>query len=78
MQSYGLKTLVKSFLPHRGSHLKRKINELLDTLSEMLQTADVPNGHILRYEHLKSLGILGVLTLAPISLSIFNLTISCY
>ncbi|ESR47424.1 hypothetical protein CICLE_v10003517mg, partial [Citrus x clementina] len=58
LRSYGLKTLVKSFLPHRGSHLKRKINELLDSLSEMLQTADVPNGHISRYEHLKSLGIL--------------------
>ncbi|KAL9449811.1 hypothetical protein AB3S75_011691 [Citrus x aurantiifolia] len=54
LRSYGLKTLVKSFLPHRGSHLKRKINELLDTLSEMLQTADVPNGHILRFAAAKS------------------------
>lgn len=46
LRSYGLKTLVKSFLPHRGSHVNCKINELLNTLSEMLQKADVANGHI--------------------------------
>ncbi|XP_038716130.1 sister chromatid cohesion protein PDS5 homolog A isoform X1 [Tripterygium wilfordii] len=40
LKIYGLKTLVKSFLPHRGSHVKRQINDLLDTLLKMLQVAD--------------------------------------
>ncbi|KAJ4700670.1 sister chromatid cohesion protein PDS5-like A isoform X1 [Melia azedarach] len=47
LRIYGLKTLVKSFLPHRGSHVNRKISDLLDVLSEMLQKADAFNGHIL-------------------------------
>jgi sister-chromatid-cohesion protein PDS5 len=38
LQIYALKALVKSFLPHRGSHGKRHINELLDILSKLLQT----------------------------------------
>lgn len=63
LQIYGLKTLVKSFLPHRGSHVNRKISDLLDVLSEMLQKAYAFNGHILWYEFLKSLGILHVLLL---------------
>ncbi|KAH7567872.1 hypothetical protein JRO89_XS07G0171200 [Xanthoceras sorbifolium] len=40
---YGLKTLVKSFLPHRGSHVKRNISRLLDILSKMLHKADIFN-----------------------------------
>ncbi|KAJ6337417.1 hypothetical protein OIU76_007150 [Salix suchowensis] len=38
LKIYALKALVKSFLPHRGSHGKLHINELLDTLSKLLQT----------------------------------------
>ncbi|KAL9396150.1 hypothetical protein Peur_010403 [Populus x canadensis] len=38
LKIYALKALVKSFLPHRGSHGKRHINELLDILSKLLQT----------------------------------------
>ncbi|KAJ6939281.1 sister chromatid cohesion protein PDS5 [Populus alba x Populus x berolinensis] len=38
LKIYALKALVKSFLPHRGSHGKRHINELLDILSKLLRT----------------------------------------
>ncbi|KAK7275658.1 hypothetical protein RIF29_16778 [Crotalaria pallida] len=37
---YGLKTLVKSFLPYQGNHVKQSINGLLDILSRMLQESD--------------------------------------
>ncbi|GAV71980.1 Cnd1 domain-containing protein [Cephalotus follicularis] len=40
LKIYGLKTLVKSFLPHRGSHVRRQINKFFDILSKMLQTGD--------------------------------------
>ncbi|KAK2659490.1 hypothetical protein Ddye_006023 [Dipteronia dyeriana] len=43
LKVYGMKTLVKSFLPHRGSHVKRKISGLLDILSKMLHKADIFN-----------------------------------
>ncbi|CAN0892422.1 Sister chromatid cohesion protein PDS5 homolog B [Linum grandiflorum] len=36
-----LKTLVRSFLPGQGSHLKRKIDEMLGLLLKMLQTVQV-------------------------------------
>lgn len=35
-QIYALKALVRSFLPHQVTHVKRQINDLLDILSEML------------------------------------------
>ncbi|MED6211114.1 hypothetical protein PIB30_070449 [Stylosanthes scabra] len=35
-QIYGLKTLVKSYLPYQGSHIRRNIKVLLDILSTML------------------------------------------
>ncbi|KAK9271081.1 hypothetical protein L1049_026670 [Liquidambar formosana] len=41
LKIYGLKTLVKSFLPHRGTHVKRQISELLDVLSKMLRKDDI-------------------------------------
>ncbi|KAM3683139.1 hypothetical protein ACB098_12G123600 [Castanea mollissima] len=43
---YGLKTLVKRFLPHRGTHARRQINDLLDILSNMLQKGDAFDGII--------------------------------
>ncbi|KAK4572839.1 hypothetical protein RGQ29_031022 [Quercus rubra] len=43
---YGLKTLVKRFLPHRGTHARRQIDELLDILSNMLQKGDAFDGII--------------------------------
>ncbi|KAF5450729.1 hypothetical protein F2P56_031056 [Juglans regia] len=46
LKIYGLKTLVKSFLPHRGTHVRRQINEVLDILSKMLQKGDVFDGII--------------------------------
>ncbi|KAF9687215.1 hypothetical protein SADUNF_Sadunf02G0070500 [Salix dunnii] len=44
LKIYALKALVKSFLPHRGSHGKRHINELLDILSKLLQTGYASDG----------------------------------
>ncbi|CAK7346982.1 unnamed protein product [Dovyalis caffra] len=41
---YALKALAKSFLPHRGSHVKWRIDELLDILSKMLQMGDTFDG----------------------------------
>ncbi|XWS25145.1 hypothetical protein CRYUN_Cryun27aG0045400 [Craigia yunnanensis] len=38
---YGLKMLVKSFLPHRGSQVNRQINPLLGILLKMLQKGDI-------------------------------------
>ncbi|XP_048332268.2 sister chromatid cohesion protein PDS5 homolog B isoform X1 [Ziziphus jujuba] len=46
LKIYGLKTLVKSFLPHQGTKVQRKINELLDLLSLMLQKGDTCDGVI--------------------------------
>ncbi|KAK4572835.1 hypothetical protein RGQ29_031022 [Quercus rubra] len=46
LKIYGLKTLVKRFLPHRGTHARRQIDELLDILSNMLQKGDAFDGII--------------------------------
>ncbi|XP_075648967.1 sister chromatid cohesion protein PDS5 homolog B isoform X1 [Castanea sativa] len=46
LKIYGLKTLVKRFLPHRGTHARRQINDLLDILSNMLQKGDAFDGII--------------------------------
>ncbi|GAU33079.1 hypothetical protein TSUD_227380, partial [Trifolium subterraneum] len=40
LKIYGLKTLVKSFLPAQGNQTKQNINELLDILSRMLRKSD--------------------------------------
>ncbi|WRX29852.1 hypothetical protein QQP08_022339 [Theobroma cacao] len=41
LKIYGLKMLVKSFLPHRGSQDNRQINPLLGILLKMLQKGDM-------------------------------------
>ncbi|XP_017981381.1 PREDICTED: sister chromatid cohesion protein PDS5 homolog A isoform X2 [Theobroma cacao] len=41
LKIYGLKMLVKSFLPHRGSQVNRQINPLLGILLKMLQKGDM-------------------------------------
>ncbi|XP_015571530.1 sister chromatid cohesion protein PDS5 homolog B isoform X2 [Ricinus communis] len=46
LKIYGVKTLVKSFLPHQGSHVNRQIDELLDILLKLLQTGDAIDGII--------------------------------
>ncbi|XP_050211868.1 sister chromatid cohesion protein PDS5 homolog B [Mercurialis annua] len=46
LKIYGLKTLVKSFLPHQGSHVNRQIGDLLDILLKLLQTGDAFDGII--------------------------------
>nr|XP_023895228.1 sister chromatid cohesion protein PDS5 homolog A isoform X3 [Quercus suber] len=46
LKIYGLKTLVKRFLPHQGTHARWQINELLDILSNMLQKGDAFDGII--------------------------------
>ncbi|XP_058724136.1 sister chromatid cohesion protein PDS5 homolog B isoform X3 [Vicia villosa] len=40
LKIYGLKTLVKSFLPYQGNHTKQNINGLMDILSRMLRESD--------------------------------------
>ncbi|WJX30406.1 hypothetical protein P8452_18948 [Trifolium repens] len=40
LKIYGLKTLVKSFLPAQGNQTKQNINELLGILSKMLRHSD--------------------------------------
>ncbi|KAJ9167086.1 hypothetical protein P3X46_021763 [Hevea brasiliensis] len=42
----GLKTLVRSFLPHRGSHVNLQIDELLHILLNLLQRGDAFDGII--------------------------------
>ncbi|XAR55569.1 hypothetical protein NMG60_11035678 [Bertholletia excelsa] len=51
---FGLKALVKSFLPHRSIHIKRDINQLLDVLLQMLQKEYVSDGTYLRLAAAKS------------------------
>ncbi|XP_012078230.1 sister chromatid cohesion protein PDS5 homolog A [Jatropha curcas] len=48
LKIYGLKMLVKSFLPHRGSHVNRQIDDLLDFLLKLLQRGDAFDGIISR------------------------------
>ncbi|XP_052189555.1 sister chromatid cohesion protein PDS5 homolog B isoform X2 [Diospyros lotus] len=45
---FGLKVLVKSFLPHRTTHARHDVNHLLDLLSEMLEKGYVSDGRISR------------------------------
>ncbi|XP_028067959.1 sister chromatid cohesion protein PDS5 homolog A isoform X5 [Camellia sinensis] len=46
LKIFGLKALVKSFLPHRPTHVSRDINQLLDVLSQMLQPGYISDGII--------------------------------
>ncbi|KAJ0024548.1 hypothetical protein Pint_08187 [Pistacia integerrima] len=80
LKIFGLKTLVKSFLPHRGSHVKRKIDELLHVLSKMLLRADTSDA-LLLCESLRLAAAKSVLRLSRrwdlhISPEIFSSTIS--
>ncbi|POO00116.1 Coatomer beta subunit [Trema orientale] len=47
LKIYGLKTLVKSFLPHHGAKVRRNVNELLDVLLTMLRNQETRDGIIL-------------------------------
>lgn len=51
-QIYGLKTLVKSFLPHQRTGVTREIDEVLDIISKMLERGDISEGTLSRYESL--------------------------
>ncbi|CAK7356938.1 unnamed protein product [Dovyalis caffra] len=44
LKTHALKALANSFWPHRGPHVKRHIDELLDILSKMLQMGDTFDG----------------------------------
>ncbi|XP_065880511.1 sister chromatid cohesion protein PDS5 homolog B [Euphorbia lathyris] len=46
LKIYGLKTLVKSFLPFRGSHVNRQIDDLLGVVLKFLQVGDYFDGII--------------------------------
>ncbi|XP_043700993.1 sister chromatid cohesion protein PDS5 homolog A isoform X2 [Telopea speciosissima] len=46
LKIYGLKTLVKRFLPHQGTPAGHQIGELLDILLKMLQEGDIADGTI--------------------------------
>ncbi|KAG5544487.1 hypothetical protein RHGRI_017042 [Rhododendron griersonianum] len=41
---FGLKALVRSFLPHRSTHVGHDINQLIDVLSKLLQNGYVSDG----------------------------------
>ncbi|XP_044511885.1 sister chromatid cohesion protein PDS5 homolog A isoform X2 [Mangifera indica] len=80
LKIFGLKTLVKSFLPHRGSHVKRKIDELLNVLSKMLPRADTSDD-LLLCESIRLAAAKSVLRLSRrwdlhISPEVFSSTIS--
>ncbi|GJS02689.1 sister chromatid cohesion protein PDS5 homolog A isoform X1 [Tanacetum coccineum] len=44
LKIYGLKTLVKSFLPHQRTGVTRQIDEVLDIISQMLERGDISEG----------------------------------
>ncbi|XP_019257336.1 PREDICTED: sister chromatid cohesion protein PDS5 homolog A isoform X3 [Nicotiana attenuata] len=46
LKIFGLKTLVRSFLPHQSAAVSRPINFLLDIILEMLQKGDFYDGSI--------------------------------
>ncbi|XP_042494416.1 sister chromatid cohesion protein PDS5 homolog A isoform X2 [Macadamia integrifolia] len=46
LKVYGLKTLVKCFLPHQGTLARHQIGELLDILLQMLQEGGIADGTI--------------------------------
>uniref|UniRef100_A0A5B6YQ09 Sister chromatid cohesion protein PDS5 homolog A n=1 Tax=Davidia involucrata TaxID=16924 RepID=A0A5B6YQ09_DAVIN len=83
LKIFGLKALVKSFLPHQRTHPRRKINKLLEILSQMLQKGDVSDGTIsceIDKAHIKLAAAKSVLRLSKrwdlyISPEIFRFTI---
>ncbi|KAA3465267.1 sister chromatid cohesion protein PDS5-like protein A isoform X1 [Gossypium australe] len=79
LKIYGLKMLVKSFLPHRGSQISRPVNSLLGTLLKMLQKEDVLDD-IISWDYIRLAAAKSVLQLSRIwdlhiSPDIFRLTI---
>ncbi|KAI8550996.1 hypothetical protein RHMOL_Rhmol06G0150300 [Rhododendron molle] len=44
LKIFGLKALVRSFLPHRSTHVGHDINQLIDVLSKLLQNGYVTDG----------------------------------
>ncbi|GLU01048.1 hypothetical protein SLE2022_183740 [Rubroshorea leprosula] len=83
LKIYGLKTLVRSFLPHSGSHVNRQINKLLEVLSNMLQKGGIFDGTIsseIDKAHIRLAAAKSVLCLSRrwdlhISADIFHFTI---
>ncbi|KAK1301184.1 hypothetical protein QJS10_CPB13g01215 [Acorus calamus] len=47
LKIFGLKALVKSLVPHQGSHVIARIKGLLNILVELLAEEDMPNGAVL-------------------------------
>ncbi|KAK1263732.1 hypothetical protein QJS04_geneDACA022342 [Acorus gramineus] len=47
LKIFGLKALVKSLVPHQGSHVTARIKGLLNILVELLAEEDMPNGAVL-------------------------------
>lgn len=81
LKIYGLKALVKSFLPHRGTPVRRQISELLDILAKLLKKGDIMDGSCESDEaHIRLAAAKSVLRLSRrwdlhISPKIFHLTI---
>ncbi|PWA56289.1 ARM repeat superfamily protein [Artemisia annua] len=68
-QIYGLKTLVKSFLPHQRTGVTREINEVLDIISQMLERGDISEGTLsgeIDKDHLRLSAATSVLKLSQI------------
>ncbi|XP_059630755.1 sister chromatid cohesion protein PDS5 homolog B isoform X2 [Cornus florida] len=84
LKIFGLKALVRSFLPHRGTLVGHNINKLLDVLLQMLQKGDISDCTILcktDKAHIRLAAAKSVLRLSRrwdlhISPQIFHLTIS--
>ncbi|KAF5177353.1 sister chromatid cohesion protein PDS5-like protein [Thalictrum thalictroides] len=49
LKIYGLKTLVKSFLPYQGTHVRPQIKELFIILSKILPEGEFLDDSISRY-----------------------------
>ncbi|PWA83208.1 ARM repeat superfamily protein [Artemisia annua] len=69
LKIYGLKTLVKSFLPHQRTGVTREINEVLDIISQMLERGDISEGTLsgeIDKDHLRLSAATSVLKLSQI------------
>lgn len=83
LKIYGLKTLVKSFLPHKDGHARQRIKGLLGVLTKLLQTGDISEdvkSSEVDKEHLRLAAAKSVLRLARrwefhISPQLFHLTL---
>ncbi|XP_024962740.1 sister chromatid cohesion protein PDS5 homolog A isoform X3 [Cynara cardunculus var. scolymus] len=83
LKIFGLKALVKSFLPHQCADVTRQIDEVLGIISQMLQRTKVSKGTLSRetdLEHLRFAAATSVLRLSQmwdphISPHIYRLTV---